>query len=776
MRFVGILAVLFATNVHAQSVLTHPFPQETRTNYTFGDGLPEKSPDGFALSRVTRLARLDDGRIVAAAISALENLELLEFDGAQWRVPGPFDKHVADSPQHSLVASASGRAYRSDDNQSVEENRIIDAAVCPGGGEVVTTSTKVWERTKELHVVFESEAAILAVAAGPDGAIAVGTKDGLYVREDAKASFKSLFPADAKYSWNPRNVSALAFDTMDRLWFGCDLGVGVRDGDAWHLYTGSEGLPYDHFTCAAPGEDGVIWFGTERGAIRFDGAHWSYRAGLRWLPDDHVVSIAVEPDGSAWIATSGGISHIRRESMTLESKAAWFNEQVETRHNRDGYIANWRLERRGDVSSAQPAITDNDGLYTACYGAAMAFRYAVTKDPAAKGLAKRSFDACKRLVDIVPDSMKGFPARVLIPINWHEPVNEIYTDELNRKIRESDPFWKLITPRFVTSEDGKYLWKCDTSSDELAGHYFFYAVYYDLAAESEEEKAPVREVVRDITDHLIRNGFNLVDHDGTPTRWGRFGPDFLNSENGWPQRGLNSLMMLGMLAVADHVTGDPKYAETAKMLRDQHQYHINMMMPRPTFPPSNVVPWDNNLGLLCFYPLMQYEKDPELLLLYRQSLEDFWQFISRQKNPFWNFAYGGAAQRFASLAGEGYFDNAFPESGPYAKQYAQRFSAFDPAAADSLDTLRGMPLELIGWEMKNSHRLDVEIDPTPTQAPDVGWSKVDHKALPIEERSHVRQDRDGFKLDAKEDDGWSEHEGTFYLLPYYMGRYHGFIE
>jgi hypothetical protein len=58
----------------------------------------------------------------------------------------------------------------------------------------------------------------------------------------------------------------------------------------------------------------------------------------------------------------------------------------------------------------------------------------------------------------------------------------------------------------------------------------------------------------------------------------------------------------------------------------------------------------------------------------------------------------------------------------------------------------------------------------------VACSKIDRKALPIEERSHVRQDRDGYKLDAKEDDGWSEHEGTFYLLPYYMGRYHGFIE
>ncbi len=106
---------------------------------------------------------------------------------------------------------------------------------------------------------------------------------------------------------------------------------------------------------------------------------------------------------------------------------------METRHNRDGYITNWRLERRGDVTSAVPGITDNDGLYTSWYGAAMAFRYAVTKDPDAKAFAKRSFDACKRLVDIVPDSMKGFPARVIVPIDWPEPLNEQYSDEYNRK-------------------------------------------------------------------------------------------------------------------------------------------------------------------------------------------------------------------------------------------------------------------------------------------------------------------------------------------------------
>ena len=87
-----------------------------------------------------------------------------------------------------------------------------------------------------------------------------------------------------------------------------------------------------------------------------------------------------------------------------------------------------------------------------------------------------------------------------------------------------------------------------------------------------------------------------------------------------------------------------------------------------------------------------------------------------------------------------------------------------------------MPVHLVGWRMENSHRLDIELDNTPGQRPAYGWSRIDGKALPVEERSHVRQDRDAFALDAAEGDGWSVHEGTFYLLPYWMGRYHGFLK
>ncbi|MCL4215823.1 MAG: hypothetical protein KJ052_02280 [Candidatus Hydrogenedentes bacterium] len=604
---------------------------------------------------------------------------------------------------------------------------------------------------------------------------AVGTENGLYFwRDDA---WQRALPSNDKYSWALRDVRVLAEDSRGRLWFGAKGSAGYLDDGKWTLFTGAEGLPYDKFTCATPGEDGVMWFGTEKGAIRADGENFAYRFSRRWLPDDYVNDIAVAEDGTAWIATRAGISRIERQSMTLEEKATLFTEQVESRHNRMGYIATCRLEEQYNPASWQPAITDNDGMYTAMYGAAQAFRYAVTGDAEAKALAVRSFEACKFLTDVT--SIPGFPARVVIPVDWPEPVNEEYGAEYNERKRQGDPFWKLITPRFPLSEDGKYRWKCDTSSDELAGHFFFYGIYYDLVAETGEEKAPVREVVAAIADHFIREGYVLRDHDGEPTRWARFDPEALNSVHHWTERGLNSMMMLSMLKVAERITGEAKYAAAADELCEKHQYDINSIMPKSYFPPDNVVPWDNNLSLLSLYGLIKYEDDPERMLIYRRGIEDAWLHCSKQKNSLWNYIYGSAVQRFQDVVDTGVYASGqvYPEAGPYAEHAAQSLYNGDPRAVDAVESLRGTPLDLINYDMDNRHRLDIVLDPTPGQSPNMGWH-YDGRALPIEERGHVRQDRDAFELNLLEGgkEGYAEQEGTFYLLPYYMGRYHGYIK
>ena len=610
-----------------------------------------------------------------------------------------------------------------------------------------------------------------------ENGVVLGTENGLFMSSSGKESWRTVIPEDEKYKWAPKNVSALVVDSKGRLWFGAEQGVGCFDGENWKLFTGKEGLPYNHFTCAAAGPDGIVWFGTERGTIRVEEDYFYYRAGLRWLPDDFVNDIVVDGKGTAWIATNKGVSQIISEEMTLDKKSVHFVDQTESRHQRMGFIAPNQLLTPYDISSATPGISDNDGMYTSMYGAAQAFRYAVTGEAEAKELAVRSFEACKWLVDITHEA--GFPARVIVDKDWPEPLADPeYSHKMNVAVQKRDPFWKDINPRFVKSKDGKYLWKCDTSSDELAGHYFFYGIYYDLVAKTEAEKEPVREVVADITDHLIRNGFYLKDHDGKATRWGNFSPEFCNSIWGWDQRGLNSMMMLSFLNIAKHVTGDSKYDEVSEMLREKHNYHINAMHGKEFFPPENVVPWDNNLCLMSMYGLMNYEQDPELMIMWRISLQNSWLHISKQQNAFWNSIYAALANNFKEAVENGFFKkgDVFPEAGDFTNLAATELSETPDLSAGILETLQHIPLDLIGYRMDNTHRLDIELDPTPGQKSTIGW-RVGGYAIPVDERGHVRQDRDGFALDFQEvGGGKAEQEGTFFLLPYYMARYHELIK
>ncbi|MEO9894102.1 hypothetical protein [Aurantibacter sp.] len=601
----------------------------------------------------------------------------------------------------------------------------------------------------------------------------IGCEKGLFVNYE-KNKWKQVLPADENYSWALKNVTALTVDTQGNLWFGSKEGVGRNTNGIWKLFTGKEGLPYTNFTCAAAGPNGEVWFGTEKGAIRVENDYFYYRSTRRWLPDNKVNKIAVDKKGTAWIATEKGLSQIVSKEMSYDEKATHFTNLTEERHNRMGFICQNHLSEQFNIDSYELAISDNDGQYTSMYGAAQAFRYAATGDMEAKKIADRSFKAVKWLVDI--STVPGFPARVIIPVDWHEPVNEQYSQEYNKRHQKNDPFWKDIFPRFPLSEDGKYRWKCDTSSDELAGHYFYYGIYYDLVAETQEEKAAVKQVVADVTDHLIRNSFKLVDYDGKPTRWGSFDPEYFNSIWGWDQRGLNSMMMLSFLNVASHVTKDPKYDEVAKKLRDEENYHINAMHPKEFFPPENVVPWDNNLGLMSFYGLINYEKDPELLMMYRLSLEYAWLNISKQKNAFWDALYGALANSFTKKVNEGYFETSemFTENPLFAQSVIDRYGKSSLDTKYIKETLQRIPLDLIGYEMDNTHRLDVLLDTTPAQEPEMGWG-VDSYALPIDERGHVRLDRDAFDLHDSEGNGYSEHEGTFYLLPYYFAKYHDLI-
>ena len=598
--------------------------------------------------------------------------------------------------------------------------------------------------------------------------IYTATMSGLYQRNGK--SWTKIEPSSAHRSWALIDCRSVAIDSKNRLWFASPQGVGVLDGKEWTLYEGKDGLPYNDFTKMAAGKNGDVWFGTKKGAIHFDGKTWEYRQGKRWLPDDNVNDIAVTKDGSAWIATDNGLSRIYEEKMTLAEKAKWYENEIDRYHRRTPYeyVLEVSLPAPADKSSIRQHDSDNDGLWTGMYGAGECFAYAATKDPKAKARAKKAFDALKFLGDVTQSAPisppPGFVARTILPTSGHNP-NDGRLERDKKTKNERDKLWKVYEPRWPISKDGKWYYKTDTSSDELDGHYFLYALYYDLVAETAEEKARVREHVKKLTDHLIDHDFQLVDHDGRPTRWARFNPYELNHDKNWfVERGLNSLSMLSYLAVAHHVTGDDRYKEISNMLIEDHGYAQNMTDQKFNRGVGTGNHSDDEMAFMSYYHLINYETDPELKSIYAFSMYMNWMLEAPELNPFFNFA-------FRAVTANEDFEDAW---GTYS------LDPHDEWLDESVETLIRFPLDRLNWRHENSHRTDiVNLHPwNRTFDNDNNTGKgyrVNGKVIPVDERHFNHWNHGPWELNTG-GNGQELSTGTVFLLPYYMGLYHGFIE
>src|SRR5437667_3101799 len=300
------------------------------------------------------------------------------------------------------------------------------------------------------------------------------------------------------------------------------------------LWQSQERGPVEGMSVFAHEKSGAVWLGGDEGAARFDARakfrwdRWQYFYGRRWLLDDKVRNIHLEESGPSrkvWIHTGKGVSLIEWRPMTLADKAKYFDERIEQRHVRHGLVANSHLRVLGDLSSNERFSNDNDGLWTAIYLGAQAFRYAVTHEPDARAQARRALQALMRLEEIT--GVPGLPARSFV--SAEEPLPK--------------------SGQWHPTPEGKWHWKGDTSSDELVGHYFAYASYFDLLAD-DEEKEVIRKVVSRITDYLIKNDYDLIDVTGKPTRWGEYSERFFQTAEGKYEAPLRSLELLSFLKTA----------------------------------------------------------------------------------------------------------------------------------------------------------------------------------------------------------------------------------
>jgi hypothetical protein len=590
-------------------------------------------------------------------------------------------------------------------------------------------------------------ARVLSAARAAGGPVWVVTDRGAFAAEGGRYAPLAVGPRTREPGQPPvpddTRLVAVAADRLGHLWAATDRGLFVTDGRQWWQgLRRQDGVPYEDMTCLHLAANGDAWGGTTQGAWRLRDGEFRYFWGRRWLPGNHVRAVWTDRDGRAWLDTDKGIACIEDREMTLRRKAGHFDQLTQSRHNRRGFICDINCNAPGDPSQGYRFhVSDNDGLWTAVYVGAAAFRYAATHDPAARRQARQSLDALLELERLT--GIPGYPARaVATDEELKTGVTGVNLAETVRVPGEADKIW------FRSPVDPRVWCKGDTSSDEMDGHYFAWYVYHELVADA-AEKRQIAAVVRRATDHILGHGYTLVGHTGRKTRWGIWAPELINRDPFYASlRPLNSLEILAYLKIAEHITGDAKYARAADELVQKHHYLLNALLMRRgrTGQWAGINHSDDELLYLAYYPLLRLERDPDRRRVLVQSIARTWeggpdeQGIRPEHSPLYNFIYGAATGR------------------PCDVEEATR-------------TLEDWPWDQADWAIHNRHRHDVRVKPPAgVNRPRVELDRV----LPASERRLARWNGNPWLADGG-GNGRTEHDGAAWALAYWLGVYHGFL-
>lgn len=545
---------------------------------------------------------------------------------------------------------------------------------------------------------------------GPDGTVWVCGSEGVArFTAGGECIARGLEAFQVRRAWTNSHAT----------YFATHAGVAILGPGESPAFLNEPPVPVEDVHDLLVASGGSLWGATSHGVWRqHPGGHTSYYAGQRWLPHDWARALVETADGTVWVGTANGLAHLADLPTTLEEKAARFEARIRARHWRlKGYVTTSRLNVPGDLSSNEPRPSDNDGLWTALYLAAHAYRYAATGSQDALQQAKAAYAAIEWLEEVT--TIPGFPTKAVLP--------------------PGDPETQESRMPWYPSADDQWAWKGDCSSDEIAGHFYGYSIYYDLVADAADQ-ARVRALVERIMDHILTQGLYMVGMDGKPTRWCVWAPEKLNEDRmWWGDRGLNSLEILSHLRTVHHITGNPRYLAEYHRLIHEHGYAENVRRQKVDIP-SHVNHSDDELAFVSYYPLLKYEDDPSLRAIYLDSLEHAWQIERPERNPWWNLIYG-------VLTGE----------------------ACELEAA--VRTLREIPLDLITWDVQNSHRRDVQTDRLADRFGRLQSTTV----LPYDELPAHKWNFNPYQLDGG-NGGRSEEDGTHLILPYWMARYYGFLK
>lgn len=493
-------------------------------------------------------------------------------------------------------------------------------------------------------------------------------------------------------------------------------------------------VPLDGFRAAARTWDGGFAVATGGGAFRIvdrdAGPEWRVYGAERWIPSEDVRGIATDPDADLaplYLATAAGLATVVPRRVTLEEKLAPFVDRVVLRHDRDGAVADSRLGRKGDLSTSIPWDSDNDGSWTAYWLMGECARWRVTGDPEARAHFDKSLDAMLFL-------------REATGTDWFVARSVIRKEgcRLDDCDQPDDGHW-------YTSPDGEWWVKRDTSNDELIAHFSMMAMAWEFCAD-ESQRQRIADHLRGIVGGLIDHGYRLIDPvTGEVTTYGQLDPEYVNEwiAGVYGDGGLRAAILLAGLQVAWLATGEDRFLRARWSLIEDHGYAD--AAEREILHEVRPYSMDNDeMSSWTWWTLLRYEIDPWLRERWKVGFSGVYDVKLRQQQ----------AALWALVRATTGFD--------------------DPdLVRDLRGWLRRAPVDMIRWDMHNSHRRDVVPIERPFD-PAGGGLRSDGRPIPYDERRCDRFNTDQYRLDGGMG-GMVEMDGAEVLLCYWMARLFGIL-
>jgi hypothetical protein len=422
---------------------------------------------------------------------------------------------------------------------------------------------------------------------------------------------------------------------------------------------------------------------------------------------------------------------------------------------------------------------ENDGLWSALYLTAQAYRYAVTEDPEALEMVKLLLEGQRRRMAIT--GVPGIYTRQLIPPNVDglscptAPEDYLVDEEKddNQWVRVgSDGCVQVVDPDtmdFVSTdhcgldEFAGWCWLDNVSEDEYSGHMLAHAAVAQLV-DDPEVQADNAALLAQVGQHLVDHKLELYDWDGRRTEHGKlWGGDVLG--------GYMATMTLAFMKTVVAGTGDPAFQafiDQCMLMRKSGDQACLDQFGAASQPYDELVwqaaldmgcksNWNNfSMHMLSLHTLLMIEQEPELRATFQAALQnDMFDFaeskrpLREQNNTLFDFIF--AADKALGPASDG--------------------PALE-AVENGICMLRQFPAS------EHLREMTCPADKCSPVCEDRSDRPMTDYARPLSERcmGTFIWWKSPYSLAECTEDLRTIKPPADYLLPYWMGRYYGFID